>query len=633
MRQPVPLEVYGRLPTIESAKISPDGSRIAYVRNAEKQHLLIVRSLSNKDTVDRVDIGSNKLRTLSWADNEHLLLVVSTTALPRFLIGQAHEWYQLLTYDIKTQRTRVVPNAVRLEEPRAMNVIQGEVMVRHIDGNTVVFVRGAFVDDRVEPMLIRANLTQGGEEVVRLGNAPYQNWIVDQAGDIVLEENYDPKTMRWAIKTRVEERLKPLADGTSAFGSPVLLGLSETPDSLLISLTEEDRWVWKRISLARGTIEPVEVTGHGHISPIHDDVSQQWIGTRYVDDSVQDAFIDAQMQKKWTAVVKAFGGDHVQFVSASADFAKIVVRVDGPINGLLYQIIDFSTHSTIPVGDVYDGLVEPLPVKRITYTASDGLQIPAYLTLPNGQDRKGLPLIVFPHGGPEGRDSADFDWWAQALAEQGYAVLQPNFRGSTVSPTFVRAGYGEYGRKMQTDLSDGVKYLGAAGMIDPARVCIVGASYGGYAALAGMALQPDVYRCAASVSGLADLKQFLKWTDRNHLDEPNASQRYWDRFMGVTGPDDARLDEISPIKHVDAIQGPVLLIHGKDDTVVPYEQSESMQDAMRRAHKQVEFVTLNEEDHWLSRGETRLQMLRAVVDFLRANNPPGPNVPLAAATH
>jgi dipeptidyl aminopeptidase/acylaminoacyl peptidase len=217
------------------------------------------------------------------------------------------------------------------------------------------------------------------------------------------------------------------------------------------------------------------------------------------------------------------------------------------------------------------------------------------------------------------RETADFDWWGQALADQGYAVLQPNFRGSDLSLQYVQAGFGEWGRKMQTDLSDGVRYLTKEGVVDPARVCIVGGSYGGYAALAGVTLDPGIYRCAVSVAGISDLNRMLKWVNEHHT---QWAQRYWDRFMGVTGPGDPVLDAISPIKHLDAVNVPVLLIHGRDDTVVPSQQSSVMFDALRRARKDVEMVTLKNEDHWLSRSETRLQMLQSSVTFLRAHNPP-----------
>jgi dipeptidyl aminopeptidase/acylaminoacyl peptidase len=155
------------------------------------------------------------------------------------------------------------------------------------------------------------------------------------------------------------------------------------------------------------------------------------------------------------------------------------------------------------------------------------------------------------------------------------------------------------------------------GIADPARVCIVGASYGGYAALAGATLDPGVYRCAVSVAGLSDLKRAL-----GSANKPSLPQRLWDRYMGVTGPDDPRLNEISPIKHLEAVNVPILLIHGRDDTVVPFEQSQIMFDALKHANKDVELVTLKNEDHWLSRSETRLQMLQSSIAFLRAHNPP-----------
>ncbi len=165
---------------------------------------------------------------------------------------------------------------------------------------------------------------------------------------------------------------------------------------------------------------------------------------------------------------------------------------------------------------------------------------------------KNLPLIVFPHGGPAVRDTAEFDWWAQAMAAQGYLVFQPNYRGSPVTMEHLSAGFGEWGRKMQTDLSDGVRYLAKEGMADPARVCIVGGSYGGYAALAGVTLDPGVYRCAVSVAGISDLKRMLtavnSYADRD--------KRYWNRFMGVSGPSDPLLQQLSPIKHVAAITAP-----------------------------------------------------------------------------
>ena len=333
-------------------------------------------------------------------------------------------------------------------------------------------------------------------------------------------------------------------------------------------------------------------------------------------------FFEPAIQARWDAVIRAFAGERVGLVSVANSFSRFVVRVDGPKDGYVYELVDLDTHAAISLGDVYNGAGTPLEVRRITYAASDGLQIPAYLTLPRARAARNLPLIVLAHGGPAARVTADFNWWVQALADQNYAVLEPNYRGSDLDRRFLAAGFGEWGRKMQTDLSDGVRYLVNDGIVDPARVCIVGASYGGYAALAGVTLDPGVYRCAIAVAGISDLKRWLEWVNGRHSHRQNVSQRYWDRFMGVSGPSDPILDAISPIKNLAGVNVPVLLIHGRDDTVVPFEQSKVMFDALRHEKKDVEFVTLQHEDHWLSRSETRLQMLQASVAFLRAHNSP-----------
>jgi dipeptidyl aminopeptidase/acylaminoacyl peptidase len=367
-----------------------------------------------------------------------------------------------------------------------------------------------------------------------------------------------------------------------------------------------------------GTFGPPMAERDALEAPIEDRETHRMIGGVHMDDTVHYVFFDPGVRGKWSSIVDGYADEQVEFVSASTDFTKVIVKVNGPLHGLTYDLMDMKTHRGEPVGEVYKGLGTPLEVKRINYAAADGLQIPAYLTLPRGKPLKNLPLIMFPHGGPEVRDDAEFDWWAQAMAAQGYLVIQPNYRGSTVSTDHVSAGYGEWGRKMQTDLSDGVRYLVKEGMADPNRVCIVGASYGGYAAIAGVTLDPGVYRCAVSVGGISDLRRMLQ--DVNSF--ADRERRYWNRFMGVTGPSDPLLQKLSPVKHVEVITAPVLLVHGTDDTVVSPEQSTLMFDAMKHAKKDVELVTLKKEDHWLSHGDTRLQMLQSSVAFLRAHNPP-----------
>lgn len=621
--QAAPLEVYGRLPRLEDIALSPDGSRIALVKTEENSRVVAVVSLAEHTMLRGVRAGEEKLRWIEWADDDHLMIVTSVTTVPHgILFGPIGEWFQMQIYELKTGRLYQVPGPDAFDRTDVMNVIAGRVMVRHLKDQTLLFMRGLQVAHEVAPALIRVNLQTRESRVLRPGRLGNLGWIIDDAGEIAAEESYDDHDQRWTIWIHRPGGMQEVASGHEAYEFPHLLGWGPTADTLLLERLEDGDAVWRLLSVRDGSIGPPMEEKKTLTTPIEDPRTNRLIGGVHVEDSEEYAFFDPAIKRSWQTVRELFRGERVRFESASADFHKMVVRIEGEKHGYRFELVDLDTRRAIPLGEVYEGLGQPLEVRRITYAAADGLQVPAYLTLPRGRPPSKLPLIVLPHGGPAARDTADFHWWPQALAGQGYAVLQPNYRGSDLGWDYISRGFGEWGRKMQTDLSDGVRYLVSEGIVDPTRVCIVGASYGGYAALAGVALDPGTYRCAVSVAGLSDLRRMLAWVNDWAMRSNNRSQRYWNRFLGVSGPNDPAIAAISPIRHVDAITAPVLLIHGKDDTVVPYEQSQVMYDELRAAHKDVQLVTLKKEDHWLSRSETRLQMLEASVAFVRKHNPP-----------
>jgi dienelactone hydrolase len=611
------LEVYGRLPSLENVALSPGGTRLAMIRTTQNRRVLIVISLTDRKLLGKpLNFGEVKLRSIGWADDDNLMLITSTTTLPRGLIGRVSEWSMLSVIDVNTQKLQTYPDPDK-SDIRIMNVISGDIMVRRLGGHTVLFIPGIYVEDRTLPGLFKVDLSTRMQRLVRQGTEETQDWLVDENGDVAAEEDYSAKEQHWRLLERRDGHLREIASGHEPVDIPDLLGFGPSPGTLLMQMVEDGDPVWRQLSLQDGSFGPPMAERDSLESPIEDRLTHRMIGGVHTGDTARYVFFDRQVQAWWNSIVTGYDGEQVRLVSAAADFNKIIVEVNGPLHGYEYDLMDIKTHRAERVGEVYDGLGNPLEVKRIDYAAADGLQIPAYLTFPRGKPPKNLPLIVFPHGGPRARDTAEFDWWAQAMASQGYLVLQPNFRGSSVTMSHVSAGFGEWGRKMQTDLSDGVRYLVKQGMVDPQRVCIVGASYGGYAALAGVTLDPGVYRCAVSVAGISDLKHMLQQSSSD-----SSERRFWDRYMGVTGPSDPVVQQISPIKHIDAVNVPVLLIHGKDDTVVTFDQSRDMYDAMKHAKKDVEMVTLKNEDHWLSRSETRLEMLQASVAFLRAHNPP-----------
>ena len=621
-----PLEAYGRLPDLEDVAISPDATKLAFVRATGDLRAVMIMSLRDHKVLAAEGLGEIKLRQLSWADAEHLMILTSATGVPWDIGGEAAEWYLLTVLDLSTGKLRPYP--YYLPGLRMMNVVSGRIMVRSIDADTVLFIPGLYIpgprgSGGTRQVLFKVNLRTGQESAVRLGTAATRGWLVDDAGDIVAETNYFESGQRWLLKIRRDDRLIEAQSRQVPIDVPRLLGFGPKAGDLLIQDIEDGDPVWRLLSLADGKLGPPMAERAGMSEPIEDPRTHRMIGGTQVLDDIDYAFFDPAMRNRWASIRHAFEGERVKLVSSSADLAQFVVRVEGKAHGYQYQLVDMNQARATSIGKVYEKVDQTMEVRRIDYPAGDGLTIPAYLTLPAGKPARRLPLIVFPHGGPAIRDTADFNWWAQAMASQGYAVLQPNYRGSALNWKFLSAGFGQWGRKMQSDLSDGVRYLDQEGIIDPQRVCIVGGSYGGYAALAGVTLDSGIYRCAVSVAGISDLKAFLSWVRRKESTGDHISQRYWDRFMGVGNYRDLTpLDALSPIKHVERVEVPVLLIHGRDDTVVPYDQSDSMYTAMRKAHRNVELLTLEKEDHWLSRSETRLQMLQSSMHFIEANNPP-----------
>jgi cephalosporin-C deacetylase-like acetyl esterase len=613
-----PLEAFGRLPTLEDVVISPDGTRLAFVKTQEDHRNLIVALLNRPEVLGGLHVGDTKLRSVKWIDDDNIVVTISGTGPPPFgFIGATREWYELAVFNVSKRKLNLldfeVPNT------RTFNVVIGDTAVREVSGQSMLYAPGYCVRDRTIPCLFSFSFPDRRTRLIAESPVPDTDWLLDESGNIAARSVYSDDKKKFEISSRENGHWVESASGTAAIDIPRMLGFSADGADIIVRFVENGEGIWKPLSRQGNTWGPPLAKGMAFSRVIEERKSGRIIGGAREVGSSEYVFFDNELQAHWNAVLRAFPEERVRLVSHSDDFSRMVLQVFGPKDGFIYALYDWYNHRATILGRGYEGVSAPAKVNAITYAAADGLRIPGFLTLPRGLEEKNLPLVVLPHGGPAVADTLEFDWWAQALAAQGYAVLQPNYRGSALNSTFIEAGYGEWGRKMQTDLSDGVRYLARQGVIDPKRVCIVGGSYGGYAALAGVALDPGIYRCAISVAGISDLRLFRKWTIANEM---SWTQRYWDRFMGTSDQHDPALMAISPVEHVNAVNVPVLLIHGKDDTVVPYEQSEVMLSALKRAGKAVELVTLKHEDHWLSHSETRLQMLEASVAFLKANNPP-----------
>ena len=617
-----PLAAYGQLPTIEQIAISPSGRLLAldYVKGDQRE--VLVEDLAQNKVLTGVKAGDSKIRGLMFAGDDHVIITASQTSGILGVMVDRSEWFIANDFNLVTHKVRPLLGDVDY----AGNFIDSDPVVRSVIGKPALFVTGMrFIGDEAQATLFRIDLESDRSiPVVDTGGESSTDYMMSAGEKPAARVQYDAPSKRWRLDVWQGVSWRT-AEAKSAFiETPELRGLSRDGRSILVGELVDGTYTVRELSADGAKLSDPLPWGQFD-TPIHDPMTHAQIGVVSLrDDILSYSFFDSRDQAEWDAIVKAFAGSGVAIGSWSDDRKKIVVQFDSPTVGPGYALVDLTNGSTTPLGFAYPNLTgaDIGAVKPVSFKAADGLQISGYLTLPQGRDPKKLPLVVFPHGGPAARDEPGFDWWAQAMASRGYAVLQVNYRGSDgFGWKFMSAGFGEWGGKMQTDLSDGVRYLASQGTIDPAKVCVVGASYGGYAALAGATLDTGVYRCAVDIAGPSDLAKLIAYGSGREGRQGVDVERYWDRYMGAKGQSDPHLAAISPAFHADKVTIPILIIQGKDDTVVPFEQSQIMADALKKAGKPYDFVVLNHEDHWLSRSDTRLQMLQATMDFLAKNNP------------
>jgi dipeptidyl aminopeptidase/acylaminoacyl peptidase len=617
--------VYGRLPAISGVEISEDGSMLAYVISGGDQQQVVVQRISDGEVLRRVGYEFSKIRGVEWAGPDHVLIerTVTSAQVRRFFRG---EFLQVASLNIRNGRLAQLPSRVlggsRIGGESLYENIIFDIMPGTYRGEHVAYGNGIARTGVGQPDLLRFNLDSGTATVVHLGSEETDDFLFSREGELLARSEYTSTTGRWRLAVRDGNNWRQVFETIALLDRPWMSGLSPDGGSVLLRTQEQDGTYRVRpISLTTGEIG-ADLLPPGDYGLLFDRDFRN-IGTSYIDHFPTYQFNEPSLQGVWSQLTQSFPNRLVRMVSATPDYSKMVVYIEGTGYPGSYFVYNTAGPSLDLIANAYPDISpeEIAEVRAIRYSASDGLQIPAYLTLPPGREARGLPLVVLPHGGPQARDVAQFDWMAQAIASRGYAVLQPNFRGSSLTAAHVAAGHGEWGRRMQTDLSDGVAHLAAQGPVDPSRVCIMGASYGGYAALAGVTIQSGIYRCAVAIAGVSDPGDFLgRRIER--AGSNSASARYWMRFMGAESGSDPRLADISPVARAGNGRAPVLLIHGRDDTVVEYSQTSDMARALRAAGRPVQVVDLRQEDHWLSREPTRIQTITEAVAFIEQHNPP-----------
>lgn len=612
------LEIYGNLPGIRSVVISPDGKHYAFIRAEGDNEYFVVTEVGTGEIKAAANASSLKARSLFFVTNKHLILRASQTTRTPGYRGRL-ESSAAFSFNIETEKVRMLLRNTKDIHPAQSGL--GRILGFN-EAEELVYMP-AFHQYGTNPYnLYKVKLSNGRGKVHAKGTKHTLDWFVGDNGVVLAREEYDEDEKEHRIQSKLSGSWETVYSLKTALRRIGVEAVSADQKSLLIVKGSGDREAVYSLSLVDGTIDgPLFSRDEADIEYLDTNFNRQLTAIVYTGFTPDYEFVDPRETKLYDRLSTTFPMSSVYYESVTKDKKKAIVKVSGAEGSGTYMLFDTEQVQLFSLASEYkvDAIAE---LKAIRYSARDDLSIPAIVTYPIGiEKQENLPLIVLPHGGPESYDNLHFDWLAQYFANKGYLVLQPNFRGSTgFGYQFRYAGRGLWGKEMQDDVSDGVGALVEAGYADPARVCIVGASYGGYSALAGGAFTPELYRCVISINGVSDLPRMLR-DDRRKHGYNHWVISYWEKLLGSDSVKSEQLKNISPVNFASAFRAPTLLIHGRDDTVVPIMQSEKMAKALKKEGKDVSLLRLKGEDHHLSSSSTRLAMLKAIGEFLDEHNP------------
>lgn len=626
----LPLTDFAAMPGLDNPQLSPDGRTIATQFRRDGQAYLVLHDIFAGKP------GEPATRTLPlppqatinwtrWLNDQYLLVSVRKfTKLRRVELVDERlyedvPYDRLYTVDRTTRETKAIG-------PQTGGQSGDDVIHLAPDGSSIVveFSRSMYSP----PVAMRVDLPANKTTVIEAAHNDVSRWVANSRGEIVagigpLRDGRSKIIYRQSpaddFQTLAKVSTRDEASGTAALY--IMQVDAATQAGIVSSRRDGNYWGLYRFDFKTGAYgETLFSSNVADVDEVYFDRNGKLRWASYIDDRRHVKWFDPADDALYEALHKAVPDMITTVVSSSADNSIRIVRTDSPTNPGTFYVYTEATGKLTGLSTVNAALAGKTlaSMTYVAYKARDGLEIHAYLTLPAGRPEKALPLVVLPHPGPFARDQWQYDFLVQYLANRGYAVLQPNYRGSTgYGRAFAEAGYGQVGKAMQDDLDDGVAWLAAAGTIDPKRVCMVGWSYGGYAAQVAAYRNPGIYRCAVSIAGISDMQAMVRFD--NHFMYWKDWQKWSSRLRGEE--DSRALGSVSPLRHVKEIRTPLLLVHGEDDDVVPILQSEKMADALKAAGKAYEFIRIKGGSNTLDEEDQRLQFLTALDQFLAKYNP------------
>ena len=599
----IPLENFFKNPEKVNYQVSPDGTYFSFMAPYENRMNLFVQKIGS-DTAIRITSETGRdIAASMWAGNNRILFVKDTGGDENFqLYGVNIDGSDLKSYtNFPNVRTQII-------DP--LEKIDSLVIIGMNKRNPQVF----------DPY--RLNLNTGELTLLAENPGNIQGWMTDHDGKLrVASAIVDGVNTQILYRETEDQPFQPVL--TTNFKETASFAVFTPDNKMVYALTNIGRDKTALVLMDPKTCKEQEVL---YMNDKYDISGLSYsekknrltvVACEGHKDMIRHYFDkeEEEIRKKLEAQLPGY---NVGTTSQSKDENIRLIYAGNDRTYGTYYLYNVKENKLTKVADIAPWIKEEdmCAMNPITYTSRDGLTIEGYLTLPKGytmENAKNLPVVVNPHGGPWARDSWGYNPEVQFLASRGYAVLQMNFRASTgYGRKFTELGYKQWGQTMQNDITDGVEWLIKEGIADPKRVAIYGASYGGYATLAGVTFTPDLYACAIDYVGVSNLFTFM-----------NTIPPYWKplldmmhEMVGDPETDKEMMEKYSPVFHVDQIKAPLFIAQGANDPRVNKAESDQMVEALKKRGVEVEYMVKENEGHGFYNEENKFDFYRAMEKFL-----------------
>ncbi|NND05556.1 MAG: S9 family peptidase [Saprospiraceae bacterium] len=597
------VEDFFRNPEKSAYQLSPGGEYFSYTAPFERRKNVCVQKIGEEQALQLTKETDRDISGYGWASASRILYIKDAAG---------DENFQLYAIDLDGGNPKELTpfEGVRIQIIDILEDNEDEIIIGMNKNNPQLF----------EPY--RLNIHSGAlNRLAENRNVmePIDSWMTDHAGRLRIATKVKGGTNTVLMYRDSEEE---------DFREIIETDFTENMSPLFFDF-EHYHIVYASSNLGRDKSEIVKFDMHagkevgdvifGHpdvdVSGLHYSKKRKVLTSiSYTTDKVKRKFLDEQTEATYHFLTNKLPGFEVGFASNSKDEHKFIIRTYSDRSLGAYYFFDAVSRELVKITDVSPWLHERdlVPMKPIAYQSRDGLTIHGYLSLPSDQD-KNLPIIINPHGGPWVRDAWGYNPEVQLFANRGYGVLQMNYRSSTgYGKSFFKAGFKEWGKKMQDDITDGVHWLIDEGIADPVRISIYGGSYGGYATLAGVTFTPELYCCAIDYVGVSNLFTFMKTI-------PPYWKPYLDMMYAMVGNpehDAERMREASPAYHIDKISAPLFVIQGANDPRVNIDESDQIVRSLRESGIDVPYMVKYDEGHGFHNEENRFEVYKAALGFL-----------------